>query len=195
MNKHAIIVGFLATFIVASVWFLVFHDEAVAPSHIDVARPGSSGSVERNQSAVVSETFAGTGSFEDLVGLGKDLTCNFSSVSDATNAAIAGTVQVSGSYLRSDFEMQQGGETYDAHLIHNGQYTYSWTKSDAGVVAVRTPMNAEASPARPVVMDGDVDYQCQAWEVDSSVFVPPQELVFTDSEILNEDVDPSLETP
>ncbi len=182
MNKHAIIFGFLATLIVAGVWFLVFHDQAVAPSQHDIARPGSSRSVERNQSAIVSETFAGTGSFEDLVGLGRDLTCDFSSVSATTNATTAGTVQVSGPLIRSDFQAQHDGEIYEAHLIQNDRYAYSWIGSEAGIVALRTPLGDTRAGDRSVLADSDVDYHCKAWDADVSVFVPPDNLTFIESE-------------
>ncbi len=178
MNKRAVSVGILAAVIAAVLWFLLVYDTAVAPSVHDIARPGSSGSVKQNKAAVVSETFAGTGSFTDLVGLGKDLQCDFSYVSDTTNAAVAGVVKVSGSNIRSDFEMQQAGETYDSHLIQSGQYTYSWTESEVGTVAVRINMDEAPSNERPVVMDSKVDYNCQAWTADISVFVPPSDLEF-----------------
>jgi len=181
MNRRALIVGVIAAVIGTAIWFLILHDRAVAPSVEHVPRPGSSGSVERNQSAIVSETIAGTGSFGDLMGLGRDLVCDFTYVAEQMGGAIVGTVKVSGSNLRSDFKMQEGGQTYDAHLIQSGQYAYSWAESGVGVVAVRMNTNDVAGGQRPVVMDEDVAYECNAWTVDMSAFVPPSDLDFVEA--------------
>lgn len=195
MNKHAVQIAIVVIALVGGGWFFVLHEQAQAPASIeDEPRPGSSGSVTRNQSATVSETFAGTGSFEDLVGLGRDIACDFSYVADTTNAAVAGTIKVSGANFRSDFEMHQAGETYDSHLIQSGQYTYSWTKSEAGVVAVLMDMNELAEAERPVIMDSDVDYSCRAWDADISAFVPPNDIEFVNYEELMGNPNSAAET-
>ena len=192
MNRRALVVGVVAALIGSALWFALINDTAVAPSSEHASRPGSSGSVKRNQTATVSESLSGTGSFQDLVGLGKDLMCDFSFVAEKTNAAIAGTIKVSGANFRSDFEMQQAGETYQSHLIQSGQYTYSWTESDAGVVAVRMNMNELAVAERPVIMNSAVDYTCQAWTADIAVFVPPGDLEFVDqAELMRERTSPA----
>ena len=191
MNTQ-LIVGIVVALVVGiGAWLFLSHDKAVAPSTTESERTTGS-SVTASQSAAIKESFTGTGSFLDLMGMGRDLMCNFSYVADDTNAAVAGTVMVSGEDIRGDFEMEQANMLYKSHMIQDGTTIYTWSESPQGNFAIMMPLN-EAEEAdstsssdyeRPVNMDNDVDYDCQPWSADASVFVPPQDVEFMSPEAM-----------
>ena len=114
MSKHVVIGVIVIVLVGLGVWVLMSHNEVVAPTSLsDGASPGSSKTVTVNQAASISETFSGSGSFNDLADLGRSLECTFQSVSQNTKGAVVGTVWVANGRLRADFQMQQAGHTYN----------------------------------------------------------------------------------
>lgn len=148
---------------------------------------------EGNADQESAASLKGAGSFRQLMGLGQNLTCNFSQVSDETKGAIAGTVYVAGDLIRTDFDMMQAGVTYESHMIQDGQTSYTWTVSPQGTFAFKSDISESDSSASPKVPDygntqseqsldlsQEVDYDCHSWNVDNALFVPPADVEFMD---------------
>lgn len=146
--------------------------------------------VQSRQSGGVEESFAGTGSFADLMELGRDIECDFSYVADDTNAAVAGTVKVAGEKIRGDFAMEQGGQAYNSSLIQDGVMIYTWSETPQGTFALQMPVTdveeEEESLAtdRGMDMDADVTYECRSWTVDARAFVPPSDIDFMSPDMM-----------
>ena len=131
---------------------------------------------------------AGLGSFASLMALGQSLRCDFSYVAPETRGAVAGTVYIDGENIRNDFDMEQAGQLFESHMIQDGEYAYSWSQSPQGTFAIKTPVNDEddsgiefdTSPSanRSVDLDHQVEYDCQVWSADPSMFVPPADIEF-----------------
>ena len=132
---------------------------------------------------------AGYNSFGYLMALNRDLACDFSYTAPDTDGAVAGTVYISDENIRADFEMEQAGEIYRSHLIQNNEEVYTWTESSLGTFAFVSPIAEEGTtgsdtsqPDRSLDMSQTVDYDCQPWSWDGSLFVPPGDIDFLSPE-------------
>ena len=142
--------------------------------------------VENEEPRETGSDLAGRDTFGYLLGLNEDITCDFEYVSPDTNAAVAGTVNIAAGNIRADFEMEQAGEVYQSHLIQTDQMIYTWTESSQGTFAFASSLEAEAQTAnggsptvdRSLNMSQSVDYDCQPWGSDDSLFVPPSDIEF-----------------
>lgn len=184
MNMQILIGLFVAVVIAGGAWLLIGGDKAQAPTEETETESRNISTVTSNSSGEVQETFAGTGSFADLIGLGRNVTCDFTHEAE-TGSTVAGTIKVSGGKIRSDFEMQQAGIVYESHFIQDTTYMYTWSDSPQGSFAMKSPVEdlevqgeADTAPGRTVDMDSDVEYECRAWTADASVFVPPSDITF-----------------
>lgn len=152
---------------------------------------------EENGDQESAASLKGAGSFRQLMGLGQNLSCDFSFVSEDTNGAVAGTVYVAGDLVRADFDMMQAGVTYESHMIQDGQMSYMWTMSPQGTFAFKSDVSEASSDApsyagangnRGVDLSQEVDYDCRSWNVDNALFVPPADIEFTDPQAMMQDM-------
>lgn len=185
MNTKIIIGVAVLIAVAIGFWLVLGKEAAEAPSSASSGNETAMSAGEAKDGGV----FSGTGSFLELMGMGRNITCDFSYVAEDTNGAAAGTIQVSGERMRGDFEMEQAGETYYSHMIQDGDMIYTWSESPMGDFAIVMPIeegeDVEADTqeySRPVSMNNDVDYNCRAWDVDASVFVPPSDIEFMSME-------------
>ncbi|MCA9365866.1 hypothetical protein KC723_03140 [Candidatus Kaiserbacteria bacterium] len=144
---------------------------------------------ENNQDKM--EAPSGLGSLASLIGLGQNITCDYS-FSDEGNSG-SGTGYFAKDKMRVDSTMQTDGQTYDSHMINDGEYTYVWTTTSDQPFAMKMPVEEfeqdsplieEDSQQTQVSMDQQVEYDCNSWSVDQSVFVPPADIEFTDMEAM-----------
>ena len=126
-----------------------------------------------------------SGSIADLINAGKSLQCSFSSSADGYSSD--GTVFVSGSNVRGDFNSEQGGKETQSHMIQNGENIYTWTdEPKQGMVMKISKEDAQKykdeaeSSAGSFNMDDSYEYSCMPWGSDSSKFTPPSDVQFTD---------------
>jgi hypothetical protein len=113
---------------------------------------------------------------------GRSVQCTFS-YDDTTT----GTIYVSNSRMRGNF-MTDGVE---AHMIHDGEWTYSWSSAaPQGVKMKISPdeLSDEASDNYDAedfngYVDPNVkaDYDCDSWNPDNSMFTPPTDITFIDA--------------
>jgi hypothetical protein len=181
-----ILIGLIAVLVVAGgAWLLLGGESAEAPSTSQEPSDRNTSTVTSSSNSSINESFSGTGSFMDLLGLGQSVTCDFTHEAE-TGSAVAGTVRVANGKMRSDFEMQQANTVYESHFIQDDTYFYTWSETPEGSFAMKAPVeDMEAAPGansggaeRPVDLDSDVEYDCQPWRADASVFVPPNDIEF-----------------
>ena len=128
---------------------------------------------------------SGMGSMRDLMMRGESMECSFT-FTDADGASGEGTSFFDGERVRMDTMVQFDGQTYNASNIIRSNEMYAWGTMPQGEFAIVMPledgmedeefMDEEA----PVGVDEEVDYDCQPWSVDNSVFTPPQDVEFMD---------------
>lgn len=182
MNKAAIIASILGVVVVGGGLYVV--------------SSGSSSNTGEGQSnnevSGSPRDVSGTGTFLGLLERGDSLTCDIS-YTDEEGSTMDGTVFFSDGNMRGDFTMQFDGEQMETHVIHDGEYAYSWGASSAGNMAVKFPIDepddAEMSREEPATgengqfdFDQEVAYDCSAWRTDASKFVPPADIEFVDLE-------------
>ena len=121
-------------------------------------------------------------SLKDLIALGVSQQCAFSQTVD--NSSTSGTVFVGMGKMRGDFVSVASGQTVNAHMIADGQYTYTWIDGiamgfkmslDQTAPASGTGANQTGSPD----LNQKLDYNCSAWTLDASKFTLPAGVTFT----------------
>lgn len=193
MNLQYIVVLCVVVLLGVGGWFLLqTNEEAPAENSITTDEENTNTKEQESVPKENNDSLSGAGSFASLMGLGRNLTCDFTDVSEETNGAVAGTVYIAGEKLRGDFEMEQAGVVYESHMIHDDSTIYTWTESDQGMVAMKfskpedeTTIGSDSSESagESFSMDESVDYDCRPWSVDQSVFVPPSNIEFTDFDV------------
>lgn len=130
---------------------------------------------------------SGTASFAYLMGSGHELKCDIVYEPQSGTSVVA-VVYVDGEHMRVNSEMMMAGETYLSHIIMDHDMVYTWNESGVSNMAVKfrvedSDMNVnEVSGGREVDLNQEVEYDCQSWNVDGSVFVPPADIEFMDME-------------
>jgi len=175
-----VLVGVVA---VGGVWYVVEQKSEVSEE----------ADLEKEETEQMSEEdLSGMGSFSSLMGLGRNLTCDFSYSASDAGGAVAGTVYIAGENIRGDFEMEQAGEVYKSHMIQDGEMAYTWTTSSQGTFAFKSEINKAETEAsaqysanaadRSMDLSQEVDYKCRTWNKDESKFVPPSNINFLSPE-------------
>lgn len=158
--------------------------------------PSSATPTEQVSTASESVPLSGTGTLAKLLERGRALECSIEYTPDEAGAvAVDGTYFVSGERMRGDFLTTTAeGEEYLASMIKDGDTLYTWSEIDGETYGMRIDMrelpDAEAEQPdtrEPVPLDAQVTYDCTPWgNVDPTVFVPPDDVVFSDfSDVLD----------
>jgi hypothetical protein len=145
----------------------------------------TSGAEKTEQKASSGETMM-SGSMFDLMKTGNTTKCTYSTVSDKTK--MMGTTYVSGKNMRSDTEITlEGGKTMESHMISDGTWVYSWTSAlpqgmKMNISELEKPATAAPSSTNTTVKNfqDKFDFKCTKWNADSSKFVVPTDVTFTD---------------
>lgn len=134
---------------------------------------------------------SGVGSMNSLLEMGANLECSVIFRDDQnTGIMTEGTYFTSLGRMRGDFVVSTNeGETVSS-MILDGDEMYSWTEIEGEKYGMKISMTDLAASkesdnmpeAREAVsLDADVRYNCQPWDnVDSSIFVPPNDTIFKD---------------
>lgn len=125
----------------------------------------------------------GTGSFKNLIGMGKSVQCSISYKPATAEGAYDGSIYVSGGKMRGTFSMTMNGSAMETNMIMDGTTGYTWSKSPMGETAVKFAIDSnteKTSGDKQFDVNQDVSYRCQNWAPDASVFVPPTDLKFMD---------------
>lgn len=93
-----------------------------------------------------------------------------------------GMVYISKGKLRGDFGMFSQGKTIKTHMISDGKYSYTWMDDSATgfKVALDAPKTESKPASTGVDADKQINYSCQAWSEDSTMFTMPSNIKFED---------------
>ncbi len=121
-------------------------------------------------------------SLKELQALASPQKCIFKDESSPEQAQ--GMVYISKGRMRGDFGIVSQGKTVKSHMITDGKYSYTWMDdSPTGFkMAVDAPKaGAEAKPGYAGVdSDKQINYNCQAWSEDATMFAVPANVKFED---------------
>ncbi|MEX0895782.1 MAG: hypothetical protein WDZ94_02480 [Patescibacteria group bacterium] len=129
-------------------------------------------------------------SLKELLTLGRNIACTFTSTTDASTTTGNVFVTNQGERMRGDFQTTDDNEeVYDSHIISDGEFTYLWMDSqDQGYKMSIDPEDdsifpsteEEAEDIATIDENADVSFSCNSWSPDQSMFVPPSDIEFID---------------
>jgi len=109
--------------------------------------------------------------------------CEFS---DNTSGS-SGKVYVSAGKMRGDFATVVNGEVAASHMYSDGKTMYIWMdgsemgfKSSIEVTGTPIPEPTGSQTQTKMDIDEEVDYNCQPWTADDSMFKLPANIEFKD---------------
>ena len=191
MNQTKIILAVVGVIVVGGLWFFLQTDDAN-----NIQDNAATQADSASQSEESSASFEGVGSFTSLLGLGKNIRCEFA-FSDEDGSG-SGVGHFAGERMRVDSTQTFEGETTDVHMINDGTNVYTWTVNGKEAFAIKMPVtqmegSAYAYADMPneaeqdmISSDQEVSYDCDRWRVDESTFVPPANVEFTDMQAMFE---------
>lgn len=143
------------------------------------AQTVQSESESTSKQEAISGTFSG--SMKDLVARNQSVKCTFNHSTDVDTSS--GTVYVSGGKIRGDFDInaKQAVGTFQAHMITDGEYSYVWSSLLAQgfkMPIAKASAQTASQPTSGVDYNQNLDYQCESWSVDDSVFITPSDISF-----------------
>ncbi len=117
-------------------------------------------------------------SLKDLLTSGSPEKCTFEDTE--STAKTQGTVYTANGKMRGDFSATAGGQTYAGHMIIADNVMNTWVDgmSTGFKIALTAAQTEEAS--RGLDANKKMDYHCEAWSANSSLFVLPTTVKFTD---------------
>jgi hypothetical protein len=133
------------------------------------------------------DTLRGRDTFANLFKLNRPLECAFTY--EAEDIRHEGNVFVDGKKSRVESMYQDdAGMMFASSMITDGEMMYMWGSSPQGEMAIKmrvpdaTTQNTQAPTKNqnPIDPNTAVDYSCESWRVDGSIFVPPTDVQFID---------------
>jgi hypothetical protein len=120
------------------------------------------------------------GTMKDLMTAGKSEVCTYSNAVNGTT--VNGKLYVTSGKMRGDFASVNSGnkETVNSHILINDMQTaYAWTDlSNRGVKIAISAATATASNSGSPDMNQKVQFSCQGWTPDDSMFTVPTTVTF-----------------
>ncbi len=172
-QKNKIVVGIVILLVVLLGGVFLTMNKSKSQTSTPSAKVG-----QPEMQKATTETAQGT--LKSLVASGKSVKCSFSN-SATDSAKVSGTVYVSSGKMRGDFKTTSN-DSVSSHVIVDSQNSYIWTDmSKQGykfAIANQQQTNAAGRSQGPD-MNQTVDYSCQDWSVDGSVFALPTDITFT----------------
>jgi hypothetical protein len=123
------------------------------------------------------------GTIKDMLTSGKTSKCTFNLTNDAGNTS--GTLYTSGNNARGDFITTSGGKNTNMYLIRNGETFYMWGDGFTNGIKMNMSVDQLASVVESdpsysnLDPDENVDYKCDNWKEDKSLFTPPTSVKFS----------------
>ena len=128
-------------------------------------------------------------SLSGLLALGKSQKCTFRS--SAETADSSGVVYISGGKVRGDFDsttkVGTNVSTVKSHMITDGDEIRVWSDGEEMGMLMKTAqapsgaVDTQVQNTAPMPLDmndSSVDYDCDMWVADASVFTPPSSVTF-----------------
>ena len=155
-----------------------------------------SSSVQTNTAAQTTDTqpTQGQGTFKDLMAMGTSQQCDADFTSGQTSSH--GTIYLASGKMRGDFSSQNQGNTIQSHMIVKDQTVYNWTEGAGMDMAFKTPVATStasqgASQSQGANVDQQVNYSCQSWTEDDSMFDLPAGVTFSDQASMMQNMMPT----
>ncbi len=156
--------------------------------YIDLGNRADQNSVEKITEGAFApngeNSMRGSGSFKNVLGLKKNVVCDVSYIQEGAPSPISGKVYTNGEKMRANFMMNMEGTATETNVINDGKEMYIWGKGASGDMAMKFTIDESTNSKTEqgqFDMNTDVDYSCQNWNVDASVFIPPSNLNFMDT--------------
>lgn len=130
-----------------------------------------------------------SGTFFDLLARGQAAVCEWEMASEQGN--VSGKTYVSGERLRSEatVESPRDGAPITVNSIIDGGFVYSWTSDSDTGMKMTVPKDSnegavmeeeEQLEQMPQDLSEEVQFDCQPWSVDATMFDPPASVEFQD---------------
>jgi len=174
-NKQAII-GIVAAIVIllgaGSVYLLNKNKTVIQPAATSTATQQTTSSNNASQS-----------SLKDLFTMGSNKKCTFDT--KTATSETTGTFYVSGTNARGDLATTTNGKTSSTNLVRNNDTFYIWGDSLPSGVKMTMSVDEMASKMNggqysSINPNEKVDFKCDNWTVDSSLFTPPASIKFMD---------------
>lgn len=187
MDKKSLSIGVIVLVVLAlGAWFMANRRAG------DQRQP--SGSQESATISLEEGNATTPTSLKALLASGSAQQCSFRDTTAGMDSE--GVIYVAGGKVRGNFTSTVDGQPLGAHMIVDGQTSYVWTDgSTTGFTttvsaAPTTPPSAASSQTASLDVNKTLDYSCQPWAVDASVFTLPTGVQFTDLSALTTGVAP-----
>ncbi len=122
-------------------------------------------------------------SLAKLIAAGQSVACSYEK--NDQGGLQKGTFYVAQNKMRGDMEVSQPGEgTFPMHMIHEGDWTYTWggpLGEKQGMKINTAAVQAKRGPhAQGPDLNEEISLDCQPWPVDASKFNPPADVQFNE---------------
>jgi len=125
---------------------------------------------------------SGSASLKELMSRSTSTRCEFSTTEESNNSS--GVVYAANGKGRVDFSSINNGQVSTGHMIMDNDYAYTWIDGQEKGFKVSTATAASTQPSdqtkRQFDADKKMDYKCENWSADNSIFFLPANMEFTD---------------
>lgn len=123
-------------------------------------------------------------SLTSLLKSGKTQKCTFSS-QDIGGGNTQGTAYLTTDKMRTDLTITSSDKTSMVYVIRNGDDNYIWGSEFPNSTGLKMTLSIDEYESNSDSREyfdptKKLDYDCSGWTVDSSVFVPPSNIKFSD---------------
>ncbi len=141
---------------------------------------GGSGSGEDKKSTAKEMAFKGN--ISNLIERGDKLKCDFADTINGLN--LTGVMYVSGAKVRGDFTINAGDNKIENYMIVDGDNIYTWSGSaQQGMKITKAQLEQSEvgkNPEDSFGLQRNFDLDCKNWTEESSKFVVPTNVTFTE---------------
>lgn len=125
----------------------------------------------------------------ERMGEGEPMRCTFAQ--DVDGVQNEGVSYVAGERMRGDYVSYFGGQRMESGMFTDGVTMYTWSESPMGVMGTMYRLDTHADDdeqdgnwwmreAEEFGFEEGVDYECEPWRVDESIFRVPDGIEFMD---------------
>ena len=189
MNKQYLLGGFVVAAALAG--YVILHKQSVPSAETNVPAAQTQ--------ATVANTGAQHKTLKELMSMNGTQKCSFTS--DDANTQMEVTTYIAHGKVRTDATtlIKATNKKTEMSVIVDTDYMYSWDgilKQGMKLqISVMDAMHAKASSTAPfdtkntpVDYDQQHNYTCASWTADASIFVPPNDVAFTDQSKMMESI-------
>lgn len=136
-----------------------------------------------NTSAVTNTNMM-QGTIQDIFAGGKNQKCDFD-VKESTGGETKGSVSVASDKAYGTFEMTTNGKVTNTYMVRDGDTFYLWGNSLPLAIKTKMSVNDMAKQMSGgnysnIDPNKKLEFNCNSWTVDESLFTPPANIKFTD---------------